>query len=140
MLEDIARLPRVQARTLGELRLYGPQMLAHFDVMLTAHPEIENHPLPVGVVERRHLHHALLDELVNILASGNWSRLLRWIIQTLADEKKSGYTLKHWRIKFECWRQLVDSHLSPEAACEIPPLITWTLDHLEDLAENGEAA
>ena len=140
MLEDIARLPRVQARTLGELRLYAPEMLAHLDVMLSTHPKMESHPLPIGVVERRHVHRALLDELVEILASGDWACLLKWIAQTLTDKRKLGYSLEHWRIKLECWRQLIDSHLSPEAAREIHPLITWTLDHLEDLAENGEAA
>jgi hypothetical protein len=137
MTSDVSHLHRASPQALGELRLYGPQMLAHLDVTLSFHPALETNPLPIGPVARRQLHRELFEEILDVFARGDMARIIPWSVRTLAEQRTVGFTAEHWRIQLECWLTVIDIHLSPEAAQEIRPLFEWLSVNLADLADQA---
>ncbi|MBN1477782.1 hypothetical protein JXA47_13600 [Candidatus Sumerlaeota bacterium] len=142
MIAEMARFLPLSRGALAELSLMGPLMTNHVDVMLAHHPELRQNPLPLGSHTRRLLQARSLAELLDTLAGGDPRKTLVVFVQLLARRHESGFTPQHWRLSLECWRLMIDSHLSPETAHEVRPLLLWLANSLDDLIRTacGEAA
>jgi hypothetical protein len=142
MIAELGSLLPLSRGSLAELSLMGPLMINHVDVMLTHHPELLQNPLPLEPRTRRVLQARSLAEIIDALDRDEPEGALDIFVQLLAKRRVTGFTPQHWRLSLECWRLLIDSHLSPETAHEVRPLLLWLTTSLEDLIQTacGKAA
>jgi hypothetical protein len=137
MTAEIARLLPLSRGTLAEMSLMGPLMINHVDVMLAHHPELRENPLPLEPRSRRVLQARSLAELLDALAQSDPRETLDIFVRLLARRRVTGFTPQHWRLGLECWRLMVDSHISPETAHEVRPLLMWLITSLDDLIQTA---